>query len=1153
VRVFVSSTFRDMEAERDILAKRTFPELRERCRQRMIDLVEVDLRWGVTKQQTERGETLPICLEEIENCRPYFIGLLGERYGWVPERIDETLLTSHPWLREHLTKSITELEIIHGVLNNPEMASRSYFYFRDPLYAATLPEEERSGFAPGSPEEHQKLNELKGSIRAGGFPVLDDYPSPEDACEKILDDLWTAIDTEFPEGSEPDPLEREAAEHEAFAESRARAYVGRPEYFERLDAHAAGDGLPLVILGESGLGKSALLANWARRYRRTHPDVLVLQHYIGSTPQSADYFAILRRLMGELKRRLDIEQDLPDAPEEVRRQFPNWLGMAAAKSRVVLILDGLNQIEDRDNAPDLHWLPETLPSGCRVLLSTLPGRSFDALEKRDWPMFTIEPLSGDECRELVSSYLARYRKNLSSEQLERIVSHARARNPLYLRVLLEELRVFGSHEELDARIDHYLAAPTIDALYGLVLGRLEADHNSKRPGLVEDATSLIWASRRGLAESELLELLGEGGERLPQAVWSPLFLALRESLVTRSGLLTFFHDYLREAVRSRYMPDEDDQTRVRLRLAGHFNRYETTNRKVEELPWQLARAGEWERLFDLLRDPAFLGSVWRADEYDAKVYWSSIEAEAGRTAADAYVPLIEGADSHNPADLQIVARLLTYSGHPADVIALLHPLVSQYREVRELYGLHASLGELANALRLTGDLDGALALYQEQEAISREVGDKDGIQSCLGNQAVILEDRSESDRAMALHEEQARLCRELGNMHGLQASLANRANILWARGEHDGAMVLQKEVERICRVTGNKDGLQGCFGNQAIILYATSDLDGAMKLFREQERICRELGDKNSLQTALGNRAMILRTRSDFDGALALLCEEERVCREVGNRASLAATLGNMALILWDRGDYDGAMALHQEEEQICRELGDKNGLQRTFGNQGNIHRARGDTDRAMALLEQQERICREIGNRRGLHAALGNRALILADRGDLDGAMKLNDEEENICRELGDDNALQRCLGNQAYTLKARGDLDGAMKLHEEEERICRELGNRASLARSLASQAVILYEREEFEGALPLITEAEQICRDIGDRTLLPVLLGNHALVLTSRGDHRGALPLLREQWRVCREAGNSSLIRWSLKLQAHIFLRMTFARRRRRSDKT
>ena len=82
IRVFISSTFRDMHEEREELAKRVFPQLRKLCESRGVTWGEVDLRWGVTEEQKAEGKVLPICLTEIQRCRPYFIGLLGERYGF---------------------------------------------------------------------------------------------------------------------------------------------------------------------------------------------------------------------------------------------------------------------------------------------------------------------------------------------------------------------------------------------------------------------------------------------------------------------------------------------------------------------------------------------------------------------------------------------------------------------------------------------------------------------------------------------------------------------------------------------------------------------------------------------------------------------------------------------------------------------------------------------------------------------------------------------------------------------------------------------------------------------------------------------------------------------------------------------------------------
>jgi hypothetical protein len=83
-RIFISSTFKDMHAERDHLVRIVFPELKERCRERHIQLIDVDLRWGVTEEQAGGGEALDICLDEIDSCRPFFIGLLGQRYGYIP-------------------------------------------------------------------------------------------------------------------------------------------------------------------------------------------------------------------------------------------------------------------------------------------------------------------------------------------------------------------------------------------------------------------------------------------------------------------------------------------------------------------------------------------------------------------------------------------------------------------------------------------------------------------------------------------------------------------------------------------------------------------------------------------------------------------------------------------------------------------------------------------------------------------------------------------------------------------------------------------------------------------------------------------------------------------------------------------------------------
>ncbi len=138
-RIFISSTFRDMHAERDYLVKVVFPALRERLEKYRVHLIDIDLRWGVTEQQADSGGALDVCLERIDACRPFFVGLLGERYGWVPEKLPERVTSKYGWMQYTTNKSITELEILYGVLNNPDMRSHALFCFRDPAFIRDLP------------------------------------------------------------------------------------------------------------------------------------------------------------------------------------------------------------------------------------------------------------------------------------------------------------------------------------------------------------------------------------------------------------------------------------------------------------------------------------------------------------------------------------------------------------------------------------------------------------------------------------------------------------------------------------------------------------------------------------------------------------------------------------------------------------------------------------------------------------------------------------------------------------------------------------------------------------------------------------------------------------------------------------------------------
>jgi tetratricopeptide (TPR) repeat protein len=89
IRVFVSSTFSDLKAERNALARDVFPKLEHYCLLRGFQFEAIDLRWGVPGEAALDHRTMRICFDELRRAqevspRPNFLILLGDRYGWQP-------------------------------------------------------------------------------------------------------------------------------------------------------------------------------------------------------------------------------------------------------------------------------------------------------------------------------------------------------------------------------------------------------------------------------------------------------------------------------------------------------------------------------------------------------------------------------------------------------------------------------------------------------------------------------------------------------------------------------------------------------------------------------------------------------------------------------------------------------------------------------------------------------------------------------------------------------------------------------------------------------------------------------------------------------------------------------------------------------------
>ena len=973
IRIFISSTFRDMMQERDLLVREVFPELRRKCARRFVTLTEVDLRWGITEEQAAEGQVLPLCLAEIERCRPYFIGLLGERYGWIPDTIKPELIEREPWLKEHVQNrtSVTELEILHGVLRNPQMKNQAFFYFRDPAYIDDffVTEAERAELVerdiPGdvakygkvkaarlTEERKAKLASLKQRIRDSGLPLVDPYANPQALARIILRQFSALIEDLYPEEEAPDPLTREHLAHEAYAKDKLFACIERPEHLLALDAYASASehhGKGLVLTGESGSGKTVLLADWAAKWTVKYPGGYLFQHFFGATPESASPKGFLRRLLGELKEQFKITENIPASLDKLRDTLPAWLARVSGKRSVVLVLDGLDQVQGSDAERRLNFIPRHFPPGVTVIASALPGPALETLVEQGWNKHELPCAGEEEIRDMLSLYLDIHSRNLAPSLVEQIVTSPGAGHPLYLRTLLEELRQFGDFEELPRRIVHYLEATNPGELFLRVIRRWQDDFESDGPQseLVRRALTHLWAARQGLSGAELLDMMGmdeanssaenldaNGGPTpFPRASWTPLYLALEPHLSHKEGLYTFGHDFLRQAVEDAFLSNVPEQQAAHLAAAGYFEHHPSQRgmspRKAAEWPYHLHAAAAWERLERCLTDfPLFLELYNDKTQWELTGYWIAIQKSNGRNAgecyAEAYTEWI--GDPRNALDHVVPANLGLYlleNGYPTRPAEYMLRHALEIREKTlgpEHLGTLTSMSNLASLLYRKGEYDEAERLYRRVlETRERIPGPEhpDTLIS-MNNLAGLLQNKGEYDEAEPLYR-RALESRErtLGSEHpDTLTSMSNLAGLLHRKGEYDEAERLFRqalEAEEKSLGPEHPDTLTS-MNNLACLLQNKGEYDEAEPFFRRtleaRERI---LGPEHpGTLASMNNLAVLLESKGEYD-EVKHLCRRAMEAQEriLGpEHPDTLTSMNNLACLLHSKGEYDEAEPL---------------------------------------------------------------------------------------------------------------------------------------------------------------------------------------------------------------------------------------------------
>ncbi|CAN9511577.1 unnamed protein product [Ophioblennius macclurei] len=291
----------------------------------------------------------------------------------------------------------------------------------------------------------------------------------------------------------------------------------------------------------------------------------------------------------------------PDfSSSEVKGLLWSLLTLLPSKNRpLVLLLDGLDQLEDGVGPQVVHSLPSPVPPHVKLVLtaSSFRTRLLHAVARRfhDGAVRLGAP-DRKRCVKMLEALLRRSGRKVTSGQ-QAVVNRAlgRCRLPLYVRLLHEITALWRS----DSDVGDSSLPDGVHSSISALLDLLARKHGSS---LVERVVSVLALARAGLSESELADL----SEATPVDL-QRLLLDLRSFLLPRtsggSKVLLWASRHFRMVVEKRFLGSEEVRRRIHGEMADYFNQpsfvgaaAQQNLRKVVELPHHLQQSGRFEDL-----------------------------------------------------------------------------------------------------------------------------------------------------------------------------------------------------------------------------------------------------------------------------------------------------------------------------------------------------------------------------------------------------------------------------------------------------------------------------------------------------------------------------------------------------------------------------
>ena len=399
-------------------------------------------------------------------------------------------------------------------------------------------------------------------------------------------------------GSQPFPLQLERRTNYFQVQTKiiseyARTFVGRElaqQAFEHfMNTHPRGY---FILRGGPGQGKTAICCHLVESEGYLH-------HFISRTGGRADSRLILRSLVSQLNSLAQLSQNVPESIPELTKTYEELLDIIAARqNRVVIVIDGLDELHEDNNEQLPYLVGDTLPNGVYYLLTSRPGDRLDRLQELRFAiphqLYELGPLVLSEMREILHSH----KPGLSAAEIERIAEASQG-NPLYLRTVADQLGINPAYDlqTLPDRIEGFFR----NAISGLATGN----------SVLSSVLAVFCTARTPMSLHDLANILGSQQRETYDLGIRPI----RQFLLEIDDRYTFYHARFHEFV-SRTVLYEDELRKSHRRIADWLQQPENYNNEVRwtSLAYHFFESGSHEALLATI-DQKFLATKVRQFGY----------------------------------------------------------------------------------------------------------------------------------------------------------------------------------------------------------------------------------------------------------------------------------------------------------------------------------------------------------------------------------------------------------------------------------------------------------------------------------------------------------------------------------------------------------